>query len=252
VAVGVAAVLGLATSAAPALASTVGQTGTPSNSYYFGGDEIVSTTYAVPAGGGLITSFQTQASSCQLQYYGFVQGSYDFQALRPEGGNQYLVLGDAGNQTDPCDSQLHSYSAHIDVQSGDVLGVYIVSNWVGVLSGSGFSDQFDYQSEPSVGQIITAPNTDLSSNGLDESATLVSTAQLAAQLVSDSATILGGHSLYEQALAIQTAVKNGQTATACSEIGTYITSVQRSGLPAATMAKLTGDATTLAGALGCI
>jgi hypothetical protein len=180
VALAVVVVLVLMVAVAPAWAdTTVGQTGTPTNSYYFGGDEIVSTSAVVPAGGGTITSFQTQSSTCQT-FSGFVQGSYDFQALRPEGGNQYLVLGDTGNQTDPCDSQLHSFSVNIPVQAGDVLGAYIVTNWVGVLSASG-GDYYGYQSEPTVGQTITVPNQDNSGNALDESATLVTLPTTTAQ-----------------------------------------------------------------------
>jgi hypothetical protein len=164
--------VGLAFAALPvgsALAdTTVGQTGAPIDDAWVGGDELVATSYAVPAGGGTITSFQTQsASNCMF----FGQGTYDFQVLRPQGGSQYLVLGDAGNQTDPCDGQVHSYSANIPVQAGDVLGVYVVSAWVAMLTVSG-SELFGFQSEPTVGQTVTVASNFFGLT-LDESATLV-------------------------------------------------------------------------------
>jgi hypothetical protein len=155
--------------ASPALAATtVGQTGTPINNYWNGGDEVITPSSAVPAGGGTITAFQTQSSACQ-PYGSLVQGTYDFQVLRPEGGSQYLVLGHTGNKTDPCDGQLHSDSVNIPVQAGDVLAVYVVSAWVGVLSpGSG--TEYGWQAEPSVGQTITVPYSYI--YAVDESATL--------------------------------------------------------------------------------
>ena len=66
------------------------------------------------------------SSTCNL-----AKGTYDFQVLRPLGGDQYLVLGDTGNQTDPCNSQLLSYPVSIPVQAGDVIGVYVVNEWQG-------------------------------------------------------------------------------------------------------------------------
>ena len=82
--------------------TTVGQTGTPPSDFETG-FEIVQTFAAMPAA-GLVTSFHFQSSMCDLE-----SGAYDFQVLRPLGGGQYRVLGEAGNQTDPCDSQFHSY-----------------------------------------------------------------------------------------------------------------------------------------------
>jgi hypothetical protein len=99
-------------------------------------------------------------------------GTYDFQVLRPLGGGQYQVLGDAGNQTDPCDGLLHSVPVNIPVQAGDVLGAYVVDQWEGVLSVStgSYSDAGGIP-EPSVGDTVTmgAPFT----GTVDESATLL-------------------------------------------------------------------------------
>ena len=112
-----------ATSALASTGTTVGQTGTPLSTVHFiGGFEDVQADAAMPAG-GLVTSFQTQSSSCSAGH-----GVYDFQVLRPLGGNQYRVLGETGNQADPCDSQLHSYPVSIPVQAGDVIGVYVVTS----------------------------------------------------------------------------------------------------------------------------
>ena len=107
---------------------------------FLGRFEDVQADAAMPAG-GLVTSFQTQLSSCSA-----AQGVYDFQVLRPLGGNQYQVLGDTGTQTDPCDSQLHSYPVSISVQAGDVIGVYVVSSWQGVLNFSGSRKPREFRS----------------------------------------------------------------------------------------------------------
>ena len=158
--------VGVAT-ASSATPTTIGQTGTPSNeSDWVPGIELLSDGYVVPAGGGTILSLNTQAAGPCL-----VTGIYNLQVLRPLGGNptQYKVLGDTGHKTDPCDGQLHSYPVNIQVQAGDVLGVYVVDFWQGVLSGAGAT--FSFQSEPAVGDTVTGPGSD-SGAAVDESATL--------------------------------------------------------------------------------
>ena len=92
--------------------------------------------------------------------------------LRPLGKDRYRVLGDTGHQTDPCDGQLHSYSGDISVQRGDVLGVYVVQTWAGIITNtSGLVVLNGNASEPAVGQTITV--TPAFTGTLDESATLV-------------------------------------------------------------------------------
>ena len=86
-------------------------------------------TGSVMPGIGRVTSFQFQSGSCP-QVAG---GSFDFQVLRPVGNDQYQVVGNTGTQSDPCDGALHSYPVFINVQPGDVLGVYVVSAWEGVI-----------------------------------------------------------------------------------------------------------------------
>jgi HYR domain len=164
--------------------TTIGQTGTPaSTTYWFGGDEIVSPGYLVPTGGGTIISLQTQSGDCNTSF-GFAQGTYDLQVLRPEGNNQYLVLGDSGNHTDQCDGQLHSYPVNIRVQAGDVLGVYVVTNWEGALSGSS-SLQNGFIPEPAVGQVFTADSAFPYFLRADESATLITDSDLTLAQPSD-------------------------------------------------------------------
>jgi hypothetical protein len=150
-------------------ATTVGQTGTPlPNNYLFGGREDVQTSAAVRAA-GVVTSFHTRSGTCNL-----ARGTYDFQVLRPLGGGQYRVLGDPGNQIDPCDGQRHSYAVNIHVQAGDVIGVYVVNKWQGLLSSTSGSVNFDSISEPAVGGTVTLR---LHGTGtVDESATVVPSA----------------------------------------------------------------------------
>ena len=67
-----------ATSALASTGTTVGQTGTPISTVRFtGGAEDIQADAAMPAG-GLVTSFQTQSSSCSAG-----QGVYDFQCCGP-------------------------------------------------------------------------------------------------------------------------------------------------------------------------
>lgn len=164
--------------AAPAnAATTLGQTGTPNDGYYWlPGDELVSPAAAVPAGASTITSLQSLSGDCNTSF-GFEQGTYDLQVLRPDGTDssgqsQYVVLGDTGNQTDPCDGQLHSYPVNISVQPGDVLGAYAVTNWAAVLEGPGDYLCCGFQPEPAVGQVVTVATYSNTDFNVDESATL--------------------------------------------------------------------------------
>lgn len=243
---------GLAFAALPAgsaLATTVGQTGTPSRDASFAaGYENVQTDAATPTA-GLVTSMQFQSSDCKNNFSGGVlQGSFDFQVLRPLGNDQYLVLGDTGNQTDPCNSQLNSYPVNIPVQAGDVIGAYVVNDWQGVLSASSGNINFDFISHPAVGDTITVPFTE--NVTLDESATLVS----ADQLVTDTLGLKPGTALNDKATAIQAAVNAEDTATACADITNFLGLVKaQTGkkLSATQAATLTTDANNLAAALGC-
>lgn len=93
--------------------------------------------------------------------------------LRRLGSDHYRVLGDTGNETDPCDGGLHSYAVNIPVQAGDVLGVYIVNNWQGSLTFATGSENYDPSiSQPAKGDTVTLSNT--ITGTVDESATLVS------------------------------------------------------------------------------
>ena len=145
----------------------IGQTGTPSEALATG-DEVVQTDATIPTA-GTVTSFQTQSGSFPTCEPG---GVYNFQVLRPLGKDRYLVLGDTGHQTDPCDGQPHSYSGNISVQRGDVLGVYVVQTWAGIITDTSGRVVLDQQaSEPAVGQTITV--TSAFTGTLDESATLI-------------------------------------------------------------------------------
>ena len=126
--------------------------------------------------------------------------------LRPLGGNQYQVLGGTGNQADPCDSQLHSYPASIPVQAGDVIGVYVVSNWQGLLDNTGSRGTARIPRARAVGDTITVVQ---SIGTIDESATLVSAGELAATLVSDATGVGPGRALFDKATAIQAASRPG-------------------------------------------
>jgi hypothetical protein len=163
-------VVGVAFAALPVgsvLADMVGQTDTPSEALATG-DEVVQTDATIPTA-GTVTSFQTRSGSFPTCEPG---GVYNFQVLRPLGNDRYLVLGDTGHQTDPCDGQPHSYSSNISVQTGDVLGVYVVQTWAGIITDTSGRVVLDQNvSEPAVGQTITV--TPAFTGTLDESATLI-------------------------------------------------------------------------------
>jgi hypothetical protein len=158
--------------ASPAAAATsVGQTGAPADTFWFGGDELVAASYTVPSGGGVITSLNTQSANTCSTSVGFAQGTYDLQVLRPMGGSQYLVLGHTGNHLDPCDGQMHSYAVSIPVLAGDVLGAYAVTNWKGGLNaGAPIANHFG--PEPAVGDIISTFDDGVYPLSLDVAGTL--------------------------------------------------------------------------------
>lgn len=172
--------------AGPAKAATtqIGQTGSPSTQNWWSAtEELVSPNSSVPASGGTLVSFQTQSSTCESPFWGAIKGVYDFQVLRPEGNNQYLVVGETGEETDPCTSQLVSYPVNIPVQAGDVLGVYAVDSWLGLL-GSFAPVNFNFFAEPTVGATITViPFGDYFA--VDESATVVTDSDLTLAKPSD-------------------------------------------------------------------
>jgi hypothetical protein len=105
------------------------------------------------------------------------------------------------------------------------------------------------------GKVLVAGGN--ASNGLLASAelfSLLSPADLAAQLVADSTGKGPGKALANKATAIQTAVNAGQTATACAGITDYLGLVNaQTGkkLTPEQADQLTTDATHLADALGC-
>lgn len=137
--------------ACSALAETVGHTGTPSPAFHLPSDEQLAQNNAVIPAAGVVTSFHTRASAtCPTG-----AGRYNFQVLRPLGGHKYKVVGDTGNHTDPCDGRLHSYPVHIAVHAGDVLGVYVVRNWDGVLTETSGSLNHDTIPLPTVGHTVT-------------------------------------------------------------------------------------------------
>lgn len=157
--------------ASPAFAATtIGQTGAPADSFWFGGDELVASSYAAPSS-GVITSLSTQSADTCSTSFGFAQGTYDLQALRPLGSGQYLVLGDTGDHLDPCDGQMHAYAVNIPVQSGDVLGVYVVSDWKGGLDAAApLANHFG--PEPAVGTVISTTSDGDYPLALDVAATV--------------------------------------------------------------------------------
>jgi hypothetical protein len=150
-------------------ATTIGQTGPPSSAaeVMTGGTERAETGSVMP-GAGTVTSFQFQAGTCPV-----VSGSFDFQVLRPVGGNQYQVIGNTGTQTNPCDGLLHSYPVDIAVQANDILGVYVVTDWEGVIAIAA-PESFAVMAQPQVNDITPRLRViSFNDSSADESATFV-------------------------------------------------------------------------------
>jgi len=160
------AFVALPVGAALAATVTIGQTGPPLTGVSFGaGSE--GAPYRLPP--GTLTSFQFQA-----QPQGCAEpGSFDFQVLHPLGGNQYRVIGHTGNQTDPCDGNVHSYPVNITVQRGDRLGFFVVKEWQGILVYPGPTIPFNLLlAQPQVGDTVQLAPVRPGFT-VDESATLV-------------------------------------------------------------------------------
>lgn len=259
---------GLAAAALPAGSAladtTIGQTGTQpggtnSFTWFGGGWEYVNPAAVVP-GAGLITSFHTQAATsgyCQtiegLRPAHPGAGVYDFQVLRPEAGGQYLVVGATGDQTDPCDGQVHSYSVSIPVQAGDVLGVYVYNDWAGALTGGQYAG-VNPGAEPAVGQSFTVSGTH-SGISLDESATLVTAADLLARLGSAAKQAGGpGSSLPGKVQQAQSSLQAGDVTGTCSTLTGFINEVTAQAgkkIPVATAGQLITSAGQVKTVLGC-
>jgi hypothetical protein len=103
--------------------TTIGQTGGAHSCYWptaWTGLQSASTSpsYAVPAGGGLVTSWSVQE--------GASGGTYQLAVWRPTGGSSYTLVGTApAPQTIGAGSAVHTYAltTPIAVQAGDVLGL---------------------------------------------------------------------------------------------------------------------------------
>src|SRR5262249_49933119 len=81
-----------------------------------------------------------------------------------------------GTEADPCDGQSHSYPVAINVQAGDVLGVYVPNWWAGLAlppATGGPHVQGTLKPDPSVGQTVTLTTSFTGGAPLDEAATFV-------------------------------------------------------------------------------
>jgi hypothetical protein len=159
-----------------AATTTIGQTGPPLTGVPFAfaaGSEGAPYTITVA---GTVTGFQSQ--SRQQQDCG-EPDSFDFQVLRPLGGDQYQVVGHTGRQLEMCDGQVDFYPAHITVQAGDMLGFFAITNWHGMLvfGAPKFPSSFSTNpsDQPQVGDTIelAVGGGNVPAAQVDESATLV-------------------------------------------------------------------------------
>jgi hypothetical protein len=140
--------------AAPALAATIGQTGSSAGANCAQG-VVADTSYVVPSGGGTITSFSFESVAANAGQ------QLDFLVLRPTGGSDYTVIGKTGLQTLAGTGAVETFAASIPVQSGDILGFWLSAE--GVLRCARFATNgtviFGPNSapDPSVGDTVSLP-----------------------------------------------------------------------------------------------
>jgi len=146
-------VLGLGVLAGPALADTViGQTVTSGASCvpsgWVGFDVGAPVSYTVPAGGGTITSWSTQAGPDSGTQLALV-------VVRPLGGSQYKVVAISATET-LTPSVINTFPVSISVQGGDVIGAWVVNDSYvcDVTSDPGDPLLFEFTT-PTVGATLT-------------------------------------------------------------------------------------------------
>jgi len=124
-------VVGVAFAALPvgsALADTIGQPlGQPGFSDLCRG-VLADTNYAVPQGGGVITSFSIHTARASNGALGNVGTFVQFLVLRPTGGGNYAPVGASDLEIlteGPGGMQTFSPLQEIHAQAGDILGLWI-------------------------------------------------------------------------------------------------------------------------------
>ena len=140
--------------AAPALATTIGQTGGAANATCVGTLVRADTNYVVPSGGGTITSFSFASVAANSGQ------TLDFLILRPTSTPRtYTVVGKTGLATLQGTGGVETFPANIPVQSGDILGFWHSGALTACLrfdaSGGGINGG---GSDPSVGDTVSLPN----------------------------------------------------------------------------------------------
>jgi hypothetical protein len=139
-----------------ALAGTIGQVGSGEACSEAVSAVWLDASYAVPPGGGTITSFSFQADSSNAGQ------QVDFVVLSsPASGTSYTVVGTTGlvSLGSPTGTTVETFPASIPVQAGDVLGFWVSADLGGLSNclrspGSGDNVAERGQGEPSVGDPV--------------------------------------------------------------------------------------------------
>jgi hypothetical protein len=145
-----------------------------------------STDYAMPSyvalTHGIVTSFSMSTVSQNAGQ------QLDFQVLRPEGGTMYMVVGHTGIVPLAGTGATETFSANIDTQANDVLGVYDVTSVTNCIHDGGTDVGASLPSDPAVGTIVNfnIPGGPFSTN---ESANLAPDADLALTNVPGNMTV---------------------------------------------------------------
>jgi hypothetical protein len=237
--------------AASASAATIGQTTASANYSCVAEFDLQTgvasgTSFVVPAGSWLLTSWSTFAGSAG--------GSMSLMIFRPTAVlGSYGVVAESPLQTLTA-SVLNTFPANVVLQGGDLLGF-----WSGggaacaTFTGRpGDLNPFGFGPEPAVGATVTtsvAPGFLLNISG-----TISSPADLLANLLVDVTGQDPGKSLADKVKLIQGYVSTNDETSACTSLNDFISEVQAQNdkkLSAAQAASFTAQANNVKATLGC-
>jgi len=246
------ATLGLA---APALADeTIGQTGADPSTC-FGPSVRADTNYVVPGGGGTITSFSFESVAANAGQ------QLDFLVLRPAGGSNYTVVGKSGLVTLAGTGAVETFAADIDVQSGDILGVWsggMLDNCLRNVATGGGAIQAAATTDPSVGDTVSL--TGAGQFDWNESANLVTTPTPTIADLIDSVEALDlprgtKNSLLKKLTGAQRNLDSGDSAGACDKLASFTSQVKaqkgKKINPGSAADDLVAEAEAIQGSVGC-
>lgn len=201
--------------------------------------------YAVPVGGGLLTSWSTFAGNP-----GGVMGLMIFRPTAVAGS--YLVVAESPVQTLTA-SVLNTFPVSIALQGGDLIGFWSDAAACGTLTVPGDLNPYSgAPSQPAVGTTVAL--TTYPGYLQNISGTVTGTSDLLANLLTAAGGVGPGTSLADKVKLIQGYFTASDKADACGTLGALVNEVKaQTGKKLSTgqAASLTSQANTIKATLGC-